>query len=58
MELVMTTLLVAQGAPLRESLVATLLCRVATLWFAVLIGMVAAATVEMAPARMRLRSAP
>ena len=49
MELVMTTLLVAQGAPLRVALVATLLCRIATLWFAVLIGMAAAITVEMGP---------
>ena len=58
MELVMTTLLVAQGAPLRAALVATLLCRIATLWFAVLIGMAAAVTVEMGPKRVRLEPAP
>jgi glycosyltransferase 2 family protein len=58
MELVMTTLLVAQGAPLRAALVATLLCRIATLWFAVLIGMAAAVTVEMGPKRARLEPAP
>lgn len=49
MELVMTSLLVAHGAPLRAAVVATLLCRVATLWFAVLIGIIAAASVEMRP---------
>ncbi len=58
MELVMTTLLVAQGAPLRVALVATLLCRIATLWFAVLIGMAAAVTVEICPKSAGLESAP
>jgi uncharacterized protein (TIRG00374 family) len=58
MELVMTTLLVAQGAPLRVALVATLLCRIATLWFAVLIGMAAAVLVEMNPKRSGLEPAP
>jgi glycosyltransferase 2 family protein len=57
MELVMTTLLVAQGAPLRVALVATLLCRIATLWFAVLIGMAAAITVEMGPSESGLEPA-
>jgi len=58
MELVMTTLLVAQGAPLRVAVVATLLCRIATLWFAVLIGMAAALTVEMGAQRALLEPAP
>jgi len=58
MELVMTTLLVAQGAPLRVALAATLLCRIATLWFAVVIGMAAAVTVEMHPRRAGLEPAP
>ncbi len=58
MELVMTSLLVAQGAPLRVAVVATLLCRIATLWFAVLIGMAAALTVEMGPQRVVLEPAP
>lgn len=58
MELVMTTLLVAQGAPLRVALVATLLCRIATLWFAVLIGMAAAVTVEMGLKDAGLEPAP
>jgi uncharacterized membrane protein YbhN (UPF0104 family) len=58
MELVMTTLLVAQGAPLPVAVVATLLCRIATLWFAVLIGMAAALTVEMGPQRALLEPAP
>jgi uncharacterized protein (TIRG00374 family) len=58
MELVMTTLLVAQGAPLRAALIATLMCRIATLWFAVLIGMAAAVTVEMNPKRAALEPAP
>jgi glycosyltransferase 2 family protein len=58
MELVMTTLLVAQGAPLRLALAATLLCRLTTLWFAVLIGMAAATVVEMGPQRARMEAAP
>jgi uncharacterized membrane protein YbhN (UPF0104 family) len=58
MELVMTTLLVAQGAPLRVAVVATLLCRIATLWFAVLIGMAAALTVEMGAQRAVLEPVP
>jgi len=37
-ELVMTTLLVNGGAPLASAIIATLLCRLATLWFAVVIG--------------------
>jgi uncharacterized membrane protein YbhN (UPF0104 family) len=58
MELVMTTLLVAQGVPLRVALVATLVCGIATLWFALLIGMAAAITVEMHPRRAGLEPAP
>ena len=54
----MTTLLVAQGAPLQVALVATLLCRIAPLWFAVLIGMAAAVTVEMPPRHAGLEPAP
>jgi uncharacterized membrane protein YbhN (UPF0104 family) len=58
MELVMTTLLDAEGAPLRVAVVATLLCRIATLWFAVLIGMSAALTVEMGPQGAVLEPVP
>jgi uncharacterized protein (TIRG00374 family) len=47
MEIVMTTLLIAQGSPLRTAVIATLLCRIATLWFAVLIGVAASAVVEI-----------
>lgn len=47
MEVAMTTLLMAQGAPLRSALVATLLCRIATLWFAVLLGVAASAVAEL-----------
>jgi uncharacterized membrane protein YbhN (UPF0104 family) len=46
MELVMTTLLLASGAPLQIALIATLLCRLATLWFAVLLGLLAALILE------------
>lgn len=49
MEVVMTTLLVARGAPLPVAVIATLLCRLATLWFAVLIGLVAATILETRP---------
>lgn len=46
MELVMTSLLVKGGAPLATAVIATLLCRLATLWFAVLIGIVATFIVD------------
>jgi len=46
-EAVMTSLLVEQGAPVRVALVAVLLCRLATLWFAVLLGLVATALIEI-----------
>lgn len=57
MEVVMTTLLVSQGAPLRVAIIATLLCRVATLWFAVVIGIGAAMTIEFWSRPTRLRAA-
>jgi glycosyltransferase 2 family protein len=40
-ELVMTALFVHGGAPWSSSLVATVMCRVATLWFAVVLGLAA-----------------
>ncbi|HEX4377882.1 MAG TPA: lysylphosphatidylglycerol synthase transmembrane domain-containing protein [Steroidobacteraceae bacterium] len=46
-EAVMTTLLVSRGAPLADALIATLLCRLATLWFAVVIGLIAMAQLEL-----------
>lgn len=46
MEAVMTALLTAQGASVGAALAATLLCRVATLWFAIVIGLIAAGYVE------------
>jgi uncharacterized membrane protein YbhN (UPF0104 family) len=51
-EAVMTTLLVSSGASLSDAVIATLLCRLATLWFAVIIGLAATAILEL------LRSAP
>jgi uncharacterized protein (TIRG00374 family) len=57
MEIVMTTLLIAHGAPLRTAVIATLLCRIATLWFAVLIGVAASATVEFQASHRHMRSA-
>lgn len=55
MEAVMASLLIALGAPLATAAIATLLCRLATLWFAVIIGLIAAAILETqnrtAPAR-------
>jgi glycosyltransferase 2 family protein len=47
MEVVMTALLTALGAPLALAVIATLLCRLATLWFAVLIGFFATAALEL-----------
>ena len=58
MEVVMTTLLVARGAPLPTAVIATLLCRLATLWFAVLIGLVAAAILETQARSQPARSLP
>lgn len=55
MELAMPALLVAQGAPLATAVIAMLLCRLATLWFAVLLGLIAAAWLE---ARHRAQAEP
>jgi uncharacterized protein (TIRG00374 family) len=55
-ELVMTTLLVSHGASLHSAIVATWLCRLATLWFAVVIGIVAATAVEFRARSTALRS--
>ena len=46
MEVAMTSMLVARGAPLSAAVIATLLCRIATLWFAVIIGILATFIVE------------
>jgi glycosyltransferase 2 family protein len=58
MEIVMTTLLVEQGAALRVAIIATLLCRLATLWFAVILGVCAAAGIELSDRQFRARVAP
>jgi uncharacterized protein (TIRG00374 family) len=52
MEIVMTTLLVKRGASLRTAILATLLCRLATLWFAVLVGVAAAAALEFSARKL------
>jgi uncharacterized protein (TIRG00374 family) len=57
MEIAMTTLLVQSGAPFKSALLATLLCRLATLWFAVFIGVLAVALVELRP-RLECSRAP
>ena len=57
MEIVMTSLLVESGASLRTAVVATLLCRLATLWFAVVLGVVAAMGVEMVGHNKQIRTA-
>ncbi len=58
MEVAMAALLVAGGAPLSVALIATLLCRLATLWFAVLIGLVAAVMLETRLKHAQARSIP
>jgi uncharacterized protein (TIRG00374 family) len=58
MEFVMTTLLVEQGAELRVAIVATLLCRLATLWFAVLLGIGAASAVEFSDHSLQAEAVP
>lgn len=55
MEVAMPALLVAQGALLTTAVIAMLLCRLATLWFAVLLGLIAAAWLE---ARQRRQPEP
>lgn len=58
MELVMIALLTTLGAPASVAIVATLICRVATLWFAVVVGFIAAALLEFLSLRPAPRSAP
>lgn len=58
MELVMIALLTTLGAPASVAIVATLICRVATLWFAVIVGFVAATLLEFLSLRPAPRSAP
>jgi uncharacterized membrane protein YbhN (UPF0104 family) len=58
MEAVMTALLTAMGAPLPLAIVATLLCRLATLWFAVFLGFFAIAALEMQMFRPIPRPSP
>jgi uncharacterized membrane protein YbhN (UPF0104 family) len=57
-EIVMTALLTARGAPLASALIATLLCRLATLWFAVVIGFVSTFILEFGPVRRRILTPP
>lgn len=45
-EAAMTALLVAAGAPVPAAFAVTVLCRLATLWFAVMLGIIALALVE------------
>jgi uncharacterized membrane protein YbhN (UPF0104 family) len=54
----MTTLLVEQGATLRVAIIATLLCRLATLWFAVMLGIASALGIEFFKQSKRIRTAP
>lgn len=58
MEVVMTTLLVEQGATVRVAVIAVLLCRLATLWFAVLLGIAAALGIELVDQNKQIRTAP
>lgn len=53
MEAVMTGLLVSRHAPLSTAVIATLLCRLATLWFAVLLGLAATALLGFRSGRAR-----
>jgi glycosyltransferase 2 family protein len=58
MEVAMTALLVTQGAAPQSAIAATLLCRVATLWFAVVLGIVAAMGLELRVGPVPMRAAP
>lgn len=53
-EAVMTALLVASGLPLPAAIAVTLICRLATLWFAVLIGALSLTMLEIGDWRLRL----
>jgi len=57
MEIIMSSLLVEAGATLKVAVIATILCRLATLWFAVLIGIIAASLAELASGRTAERVA-
>jgi uncharacterized protein (TIRG00374 family) len=57
-ELAMSALLVGAGTGVRDAVIATVLCRVATLWFAVLVGIASAGALELAAPLQRLRTAP
>ena len=46
-EAAMTGLLVAAGLPVAEAVAVTLICRLATLWFAVAIGLIALVAIEL-----------
>lgn len=54
MEVAMPALLVAQGVPLTTAVIAMLLCRLATLWFAVVLGLIAATVLETRKSSPRL----
>lgn len=54
MEVAMPALLVAQGVPLATAVIAMLLCRLATLWFAVVLGLIAATVLETRKSLPRL----
>jgi uncharacterized protein (TIRG00374 family) len=56
-EVVMTSLLMLHHSTLRTALVAALLCRIATLWFAVLVGIAASLAVELQLMPRPVRSA-
>ncbi len=53
-ELAMSTLLIAYGCSLQAALIATVMCRLATLWYAVLVGVVSAALLEFCVTRQRV----
>ncbi|MCX7060852.1 MAG: lysylphosphatidylglycerol synthase transmembrane domain-containing protein [Gammaproteobacteria bacterium] len=58
MEMMMPALLLAQGVPLPTAVLAMLLCRLTTLWFAVLLGLLAAALLEANPRFAATTSTP
>ncbi len=57
-EAAMTALLVGFGASLPLALTATLLCRLATLWFAVFLGLIAVAALETWPGQTTASGEP
>lgn len=57
-EAAMTLLLIASGADKSTALAATLVCRVATLWFAVVLGLISMGVLALSPSKKNTNDKP